>query len=269
MNCHSERDWTKFAGPVIDGTLGKGGEKFDQKVGMPGVYYSKNITPAGISRYTDGELYRVITTGVTKEGKPLFPLMPYSHYGQMDPEDIYSIIAYIRSLPSIESKIEESSSDFPMSIILNTIPKPATPGKLPSPDNAKEYGAYMVNATGCIECHTKDNHGQIIPELAFSGGREFMMPDGSILRSSNITPDKLTGIGNWSLDAFVNRFKSYADSGYKSPVIPQGAYNSLMPWTSYCNMTREDLTAIYNYLQSLQPKQNTVVKFTPAAMAKK
>ncbi len=236
---------------------------------MPGVYYSKNITPAGISRYTDGELFRVITTGVTKEGTALFPLMPYSHYGQMDPEDVYSIIAYIRSLPSIENKIEESSSDFPMNIIINSIPKPATPGKLPSPTNVKDYGAYMVNAAGCIECHTKDKHGQIIPELAFIGGREFLMPDGSTLRSTNITPDKLTGIGNWSLDAFVNRFKSFADSSYKSPNIPQGAYNSLMPWTSYCNMTREDLTAIYNYLQSLPPMQNTVVKFTPAGMAKK
>src|SRR6267154_1892988 len=56
MDCHSTRDWTKFSGILKAGTLGAGGERFDQSVGMPGVVISKHITPAGISRYTDGEL---------------------------------------------------------------------------------------------------------------------------------------------------------------------------------------------------------------------
>ncbi len=57
MDCHSGRDWTKFSGPIAEGTLGKGGEQFDQKFGFPGVYYSRNITPAGIKDWTDGELF--------------------------------------------------------------------------------------------------------------------------------------------------------------------------------------------------------------------
>lgn len=265
VSCHSERDWTKFAGPLAsEDRIGLGGDRFDQKMGLPGVYYSKNITPAGISRYSDGELFRVITTGVTKEGKALFPLMPYRHYGQMDPEDIYCIIAYIRSLNPIDNKPPESVSDFPMNIIINTIPARAIPGKRPDPSNVKEYGAYMVNACGCIECHTKENHGQIIPELAFSGGREFPFPDGSIVRSANITPDMNTGIGNWNEDAFINRFKAYADSSYKPQTVDKGAFNTFMPWTQYAKMTREDLAAIYTYLHSVPAMQNTVVKFTPA-----
>jgi hypothetical protein len=270
VNCHSARDWTRFSGPVYMDSLGKGGELFDQKVGLPGAYYSKNITPAGISRYSDGELFRVITTGVTKEGKALFPLMPYSHYGQMDPEDVYSMIAYIRSIAAIENKVPESVSDFPMNIILNTIPKKAEPGKKPDPSEKKAYGAYMVNASGCIECHTKEKHGQIIQELAFSGGREFLFPDGSIVRSSNITPDKNTGIGNWNEEAFINRFKAYADSGYKAPLVEKGAMNTVMPWTQYAHMTKEDLSAIYTYLTGLAPISNTVVKFSPSgSVAKK
>ncbi|MDX5346784.1 MAG: cytochrome c, partial [Hymenobacteraceae bacterium] len=47
IDCHSTRDWTKFAGPLVPGTWGKGGERFDQTMGFPGVYYSRNITPAG------------------------------------------------------------------------------------------------------------------------------------------------------------------------------------------------------------------------------
>lgn len=77
MDCHSTRDFSKFSGPLTPGTLGKGGERFDQKAGLPGLFVARNITPAGISRYTDGELLRVITTGVTKEGRAMFPLMPY------------------------------------------------------------------------------------------------------------------------------------------------------------------------------------------------
>jgi len=93
IDCHSSRDWSKFSGPPIEGTYGKGGELFDQKFGFPGSYTSKNITPANISNWTDGELFRVITTGVDKDGKALFPVMPFHYYGQMDEEDIKCIIA--------------------------------------------------------------------------------------------------------------------------------------------------------------------------------
>ncbi len=264
VDCHSTRDWTKFAGPMVDGTLGKGGETFDQKFGFPGKFYSRNITPYGIARYTDGELFRLITTGVTKEGHPMFPIMPYTHYGKMDPEDINCIIAYIRSFAPLQNDVPQSVADFPMNIILNTIPSKATPGKKPDPSSVKEYGAYIANAAACVECHTKDEHGRIIQAMAYSGGREFLLPDGSIVRSCNITPDITSGIGSWTKEAFINRFKAYADSNYKPPTVVNGAFNTIMPWHMYAGMTREDLGAIYEYIHSLPAQQNVVVKFTPA-----
>ena len=121
MDCHSKRDWSRFAGPPVPATLGMGGEIFDQKFGYPGSYSSKNITPAGISRYSDGELFRVISSGVNREGKALFPIMPYLNYGQMDEEDIRSIIAYIRTLIPVRNQVPESASDFPMNFIINLI----------------------------------------------------------------------------------------------------------------------------------------------------
>ena len=48
MDCHAVRDWSKFSGPPTAGTLGKGGDRFDQTSGMPGVFFAKNITPFGI-----------------------------------------------------------------------------------------------------------------------------------------------------------------------------------------------------------------------------
>jgi len=267
MDCHSTRDWSKFSGPLVPGTLGKGGDKFDQSIGMPGIYHARNITPAGISRYTDGELFRLITTGVDKENKAIFPIMPYPYYANMDPEDIKCIIAYIRTLPAIENKVPPPVSDFPMNFIINTIPKKATPQKRPPMTDTLAYGAYMVNASACRECHTQVDKGQIIMDLAFQGGREFNFPDGRIIRSANITPDMETGIGAWTEDAFVNRFKSYADTSYVPPTVPSDAFNSIMPWTMYGRMNREDLVAIYKYLRTLKPVAHTVIKFTAPSKA--
>ncbi len=264
MDCHSKRDWSKFSGPLTEGTLGMGGDVFDQSMGLPGVFYARNITPAGIQRYTDGELFRVITTGVTKEGRAMFPLMPYPYYGRMDKEDIYSIISYVRSIPAKENAVPDSKPDFPMNFIINTIPQKATHGTLPPKTDLLAYGAYLTNAAGCVECHTQVDKGQIIPEVMFGGGRAFQFPDGSIVTSANITPDKETGIGSWTKEAFVQRFKTYADSTYVGEPVAVGEFNSVMPWMMYGQMNEEDLTAIYTYLKTVAPISNSVVKFKAA-----
>jgi mono/diheme cytochrome c family protein len=262
MDCHSTHDTTKFSAPPLAGTWGKGGEKFGREVGFPGNFYARNITPAGITRYTDGELFRVITTGVDKDGRAMFPVMPYHYYGQMDPEDIKSIIAYLRTLSPVENAVPASVADFPMNFILNTIPHKAEPHKIPPVTDQLAYGAYMINASACIECHTQVNKGQIIPEKAYAGGREFRFPDGSVVRSANITPDKATGIGNWTEEQFLRRFKMYTDSGYILPAAKPGGFNSVMPWTMYAKMNTQDLKAIYAYLRQLKPATSTVEKFT-------
>lgn len=263
MDCHSQRDFSLFSGPPAPGTLGVGGDKFDHEMGLPGVFYAKNITPFGISDYTDGELYRLITTGVTNDGRPMFPLMPYRYYGKMDPEDIYDIIAYVRSLPSVESQVPDSKADFPVSLILRTIPQNPEMVKKPSPADQVAYGAYLVNASGCIECHTQVTpEGMIIEELAFAGGRDFPFPDGTLCTSSNITQCPDTGIGNWTEEMFLGRFKQYVDSGYVIPKVAPGEFNTIMPWTMYAGMKEEDLKAIYAYLKTIPPITNEVVKFT-------
>ncbi len=262
VDCHSTRDKSRYSWPLVEGTIGMGGEKFDRQYGFPGEYYSRNITPAGISSYTDGELFRAITTGVTKEGRAMFPVMPYPYYGRMDPEDVNCIIAYIRTLAPVKNDVPASVSDFPMNFIINIIPKKAEPQKRPDPSDKLAYGKYLINMAACKECHTKDKQGQIIEELAYSGGRSFKMPGGYLLNSSNLTPDMKTGIGSWTEESFVNRFRAFADSGYKTPAIAEGGYNTIMPWTMYAKMTRDDLAAIYAYLKSLPAKENKVEKYT-------
>lgn len=264
IDCHSRRDWSRFSGPPDEETFGMGGDLFDQKFGFPGKYYAKNITPTGISRYTDGELFRVITTGVDKEGKAMFPVMPFRYYGQMDEEDIKSIIAYIRTLKPIKNDVPKSSSDFPMNFLINTIPKKAHLSKRPEKTDVVNYGKYIVTASGCIECHTKVNKGNLITGTEFGGGREFPFPGGSIVRSSNISPDQETGIGPWNKEAFLYYFQSHSDSLTLNTMIKPGDFNSIMPWTMYGKMTDEDLTSVYEYLRTVKPIRNKVVKFSPS-----
>ncbi len=259
MDCHSARDWTRFSGPMVPGSNGKGGEKFDEKMGFPGTFYAKNITPANIKDWTDGEIFRTITTGVDKFDNALFPVMPYHYYGKMDKEDIYDIIAYIRSLPPIENKTPDRTIDFPMNFILNTIPVKATLTQKPPKSDTVKYGAYMVNAAACMECHTPASKGQIDAKFAFSGGRLFQMPGGD-LYSANITPDKGTGIGAWTVEEFVNRFKAYQDPA-NVPELDSTEVNTVMPWTMFAGMDTSDLRSIYAYLRTIKPIKKTVVHF--------
>lgn len=265
VDCHSTRDFSLFSGPIKPGTIGGGGDRFDQSMGFPGIFYARNITPEGISDYSDGELFRLISTGVTKEDRPMFPLMPYSNYGRMDPEDIYDIIAYIRTLDPVANDVPDSKADFPVSFLLKTIPIDGTPEEKPEKSDQVAYGKYLTNAASCRECHTQiDSKGVIIQEKEFSGGREFAFPDGSVVRSANLTQDLETGLGSWTEEIFIGKFKQYLDSGYHLPKVQPGEFNSIMPWMMYAGMEKEDLKAIYAYIKTIDPIPNQVVKFSPA-----
>ncbi|REH01980.1 c-type cytochrome [Flavobacterium aquicola] len=261
IDCHSTRNWNEFSGPLVEGTLGKGGEVFDQRFGFPGSFYSKNITPSSIGDWTDGEVLRAIASGVAKDGRALFPVMPHPRFGKMDKEDLESIIVYLRSLKPIENIVPESKADFPMNFIINTIPKEPHFSKKPDESDAVAYGGYLFNAASCAECHSKQEKGKPIAGMELAGGFEFPMVSGGTALSSNITQDEVTGIGKWSEEDFVKRFKSYTDSSYVSAKVSKGNFNTVMPWTMYGGMKEQDLKAIYAYLKTIKPIKNSVVKF--------
>ncbi|HEX9513906.1 MAG TPA: c-type cytochrome [Puia sp.] len=262
MDCHSQRDWSIYGGPLKPGTFGAGGEKFGKEIGFPGALYSSNITPAAIGSWTDGELFRAITTGVNKDGKALFPLMDYHSYGRMDPEDIMSIIAYIRTLPAMKSDIPARQLDFPLNLLVNTFPSRANPEKIPDSNNIMAYGRYLTTMADCVECHSKVNKGSRVEGSELGGGRAFNFPNGTVVTSANITPDKETGIGNWDRSLFIRKFRQYADSSYQPRQVGANDFNTPMPWLAYSKMREKDLAAIYAYLQTVKPLHNAVRTFT-------
>lgn len=261
VDCHSIRDWSKYAGPIKPETFSSGGEVFDENMGMPGKIYSKNITPAGLENWTDGELIRAITCGVNKDNTALFPIMPYPNYNKLTNEDLYSIVAYVRSLKPIKNEVPETKLNFPLNFIVKTIPiKNHNPMKFDR-TNPKEYGKYLVTMASCGECHTPAEKGEPLPGMDFAGGNDFAFPFGTV-RSMNITPDNETGIGQWTKETFIKRFKDFVNDSSLVHPVSESDFNTPMPWIMYAGMTEEDLGAIYDYLRTLKPVNNRVERFT-------
>ncbi|OCX52587.1 hypothetical protein BEL04_14140 [Mucilaginibacter sp. PPCGB 2223] len=265
MDCHSPRDPNRLTFPVYTDSIGAGGLKFGHEFGLPGSFFSPNITPYAMSKYTDGELFKVITTGETRKGKPLFPIMPYLTFGKMDKMDIYAIIAYLRTIPSVaKDNIPEATRDFPVSILINTMPQKPAFTQRPNPADTVAYGKYLVAFAGCADCHTpQDDKGQPLPGMDLAGGNPFRMYTGGVVRTANITPDKETGIGLWNKAQFFAAIRKY--QGKNLPAIHTGDFNTIMPYNTFSKMTDSDLSAVYAYLRTIKPVNNSVVKFDPQA----
>jgi mono/diheme cytochrome c family protein len=106
-------------------------------------------------------------------------------------------------------------------------------------------GKYLVAAADCMPCHSGPNHAP------YSGGLVLNTPFGG-LASPNITPDKETGIGNWTDKQFWNAIHYGISPGSSYLVFPNYLYPA-MPFTSYTKLSYDDVMAIKAYLFSLQP----------------
>lgn len=83
-------------GPMLDTHLGAGGGEFH---GPWGTSVAANITPTGLSRYSDEELVTLIASGTRPDGSRLLPPMPVWAYAGMTPDDLEAVVLYLRSLP--------------------------------------------------------------------------------------------------------------------------------------------------------------------------
>ncbi len=258
MECHSQKNDQYYSEPIKPGTEGMGGLLFDSEFGQ---IYTSNITPYEIDNWTDGELLRAITEGVNKNGDALFPFHPYTLYGSKDKEDVYSVITYIRTLPSIQNDVPKRGTKLWANYMVRLMPKPATFIQKPDSGNTIEHGKYLSSV--CARCHTPQTNGKPDPDMLYAGGLDHPLSDDEIIRSSNLTPDMETGIGNKSKENFIGIFKAFDSEDAKEILIPEGEKeaDSAMPWTQFAGMTEEDLGAIYDYLQTLPPIKNRVEKY--------
>lgn len=141
-------------------------------------------------------------------------------------------------------------------------------------------GEYLVNTTGCHDCHTPWIMGANGPEpdmtRALSGhpaemnvGAPAVVSEGwamaanptntawsgpwGVSFTANLTPDPETGVlRDMSEAQFIETIRNGRHMGQGRPILPP------MPWPAYRNMTDADLAAIYAYLRQVQPIRNAV-----------
>lgn len=254
--CHSERDFSRFGGPVKPGRRGVGGPvPLDD---LPGKVFARNITPdpeTGLGRWTDGEIVRAIRDGVSRDGSALFSLMPYANYRYMADEDVYSLVAYLRSLPPVRNEVPRSQIGFPVSLLMKGDPRPA--GLVPAVDRTDRlaYGQYLVTMASCEECHTPLDKGRLVAGKNFGGGHRFGIPGGPVVHSANISSDKATGIGTWDYQRFRDRLAAYRN--YEPEPAGPDQF-TLMPWLNYGKLSDEDVAAIWEYIRTRPPVENKV-----------
>lgn len=100
-------------------------------------------------------------------------------------------------------------------------------------------GAYLARAGNCMACHT------VAGAAPYSGGRAIDTPFGRIY-TTNLTPDKATGIGQWSADDF---WRAMHEGKARDGRLLYPAF----PYPSYTQVSRADADALYAYMMSLPP----------------
>jgi len=120
-------------------------------------------------------------------------------------------------------------------------------------DPQVERGKYLVIVGGCTDCHSPGGlHG--MPDMTkYLAGSDvgFAVPGMGVFVGRNLTPDKATGLGNWTTQQIVEALTT--------GVRPDGRMLApMMPWRALSKMTRPDILAMVAYLKSLPPVQNEV-----------
>src|SRR5579863_5148732 len=130
---------------------------------------------------------------------------------------------------------KSSSKGASLAIVLSLAAVPAAQA------DAVARGAYLAAAAGCDQCHTDTERGG----RPYAGGRAFDTGWGTVV-SPNITPDRATGIGEWSAADFNRalRWGIAPDDSHYLPVFPFAFYNGL---------THGDVADLWAFLGSLAP----------------
>ncbi len=140
----------------------------------------------------------------------------------------------------------------------------------PLQDDPVTRGKYLANIAGCVDCHTPlvpqfdPKNPNDLQKLAFSnrevldtsarllgGGQPFDLGPGGVIFSRNLTPDKESGLGDWTDDEIKTAIRT--GQSRKGNVL-----HPLMPYHVFNSMADGDVSAIVAYLRSVPPVKNSV-----------
>lgn len=260
MGCHSQVEESKPGEPIAEGRTGSGRD-FGEIPGFPGHIRAPNLTPdkqTGIGNFTDGELLRALREGIGRDGRVLFPMMPYRTYAKsLSDADALAIISYLRSLKPIKNQVAPISIDFPVSMFIRALPAPVIESPPPAPPASDQLarGNWLLVVGNCHDCHDSfDNHREPIPGKELAGGAEFPIAGKGSLFVPNITSDKATGIGSYTDEDLMRVLsEGVGKSGRK-------LYG--MPWPYYGGLVEEDKRALIAALRQVKPVSHVVPPHT-------
>lgn len=128
-------------------------------------------------------------------------------------------------------------------------------GALAAEPDAAARGAYLAAAAGCEQCHTDAKHGG----RPYAGARSLETPLGTIV-TPNITPDRATGIGNWTPGDFA--------AAMRWGIAPDAShFRTAFPFPFYNRLTERDLADLKAFLDTLPAVRQANRVGTPAWFA--
>jgi mono/diheme cytochrome c family protein len=223
-----------------------------------------NLTPdpeTGIGNRTDDDLARSIREGISRDGRALFPIMPYHHFRNMPDEDLASVIVYLRSQKPVRNALPPSAIPFPVSHLINGEPRPVDGPVTADLSTPEKRGAHIVDIASCDDCHSsRDDRGNRPAGFAFAGGTEMAFDGRKTIYTANITPG-VNGIPYYTEALFMETMRTGK--------VKTRQLDAMMPTAYYRNMTDQDLKDIFAYLKTLTPVDHYVDNTLPATKCPK
>jgi mono/diheme cytochrome c family protein len=260
INCHGDPSTHLLTGKKLDDAP----EEF-------GVIYSRNITQhpqRGIGAWSDGDLARLLRTGLRPDGQyiPIYmPKMP-----NLSEEDLYSLIAFLRSDDPLVRPVDadppgRTQPSFLVKALSHAVfkplPYPSHTIQMPPVTDRVAHGKYLVHALDCYACHSADFKKLDVahPERSagyLGGGNQLLDLERRPIYSANLTFDTQTGIGRWSEGDFLRAMKQGIRpdrSVLRYPMMPM------------VDLRDDEVLAIYAYLKTVPVIRNEVPRAAPAA----
>jgi mono/diheme cytochrome c family protein len=243
--CHTAPNGRQFAG--------------DRPMPTPfGSLFVPNITPdeeTGIGQWTSDDFFRMMRTGVSRDGTLLYPAMPFASYTKVTRADSDAIYAYLMSVPPVKQSNRPHELRFPFNnrdLLLGWRTLYFTEGEyISDPKQSSQWnrGAYLVQGLGhCAMCHTAINAlGGSSESKAFEGG---MIPNQNWYAPS-LTSNRDAGLGNWEIKDIADLLQVGASHrGTVYGPMAEVVYNSLQ------YLSDEDVEAMAVYLKALPQRDS-------------
>lgn len=244
-----------------------------QMLDMPpqfGKAFSKNITQhrtKGIGAWSDGDIAWLLRTGIHPHTGAYVPpwMIKLPH---MADEDIYSIIAWLRSddpmlAPADVDNVPSEPTllaKFLTRVVFKPMDYPTAAIRYPDTSNTVAYGKYLVTGVyDCYGCHLADfaDLNPMEPEKSkgyCAGGNKMADATGLEVVTANITPDKATGIGGWTRDQFIQTMKTGIDHTGRPMRYPMARQSRL---------SDHALGSMYDYLRTIPAISHSVPRPNP------